>query len=164
MGTYLYSMKKLYIMFLFLLGIAVSFNQGSHIELENLKKDYITVEIKGEVEKPGVYLLDKGTTINDVIYYSDLTDKSDISNLNLTTVLKDHDVVVIDEVKEKRKISINTASLEELVTLNGIGETIANRIIEYRNNNGPFQRIEDLMNVKGIGKKKLEKIREDISL
>lgn len=62
------------------------------------------------------------------------------------------------------KISINTATKEELMKLNGIGESKANTIIEYRNANGPFKNIEDLKNVSGIGDVAFEKIKDDITL
>ena len=59
-------------------------------------------------------------------------------------------------------VDINTASAEELCTLDGIGEVIAGRIIEYRGENGPFTSVDELINVKGIGEKKLEDIRDRI--
>jgi len=55
-------------------------------------------------------------------------------------------------------ININSASKEELMQLPGIGLTMAERIIQYRKEHGPFQNVEDLQNVKGIGKKKFERI------
>lgn len=58
------------------------------------------------------------------------------------------------------KVNINTALKEELATLPGIGETLAERIIAYREENGPFQKTEELVNVGGIGEKKWEAIRE----
>ena len=60
-------------------------------------------------------------------------------------------------------VNINTASKEELMSLKGIGETTANNIIEYRKEN-KFKKIEDLKNVKGIGDKKFESIKEDIEV
>ena len=51
------------------------------------------------------------------------------------------------------KININTATIEELITLEGIGDTYAQRIIEFRDKNGPFQKAEDILKVKGIGEK-----------
>ena len=61
-------------------------------------------------------------------------------------------------------ININTATAEELTQLKGIGEVIAQRIVDYRNENGAFSSIEDIMNVSGIGEKKFEAIRDNISV
>ncbi|MGN0115661.1 MAG: ComEA family DNA-binding protein [Acutalibacteraceae bacterium] len=61
-------------------------------------------------------------------------------------------------------ININTATAEELTQLKGIGEVIAGRIVDYRNENGAFSSIEDIMNVSGIGEKKFEAIRDNISV
>jgi len=60
------------------------------------------------------------------------------------------------------KIDINKAKLEELMTLEGVGETYANRIIEYREKNVPFKSPEEILNVKGIGKKLFDANRERI--
>lgn len=62
------------------------------------------------------------------------------------------------------KININTATAEELTLLPGIGDSIAKRIIEFRNNSGNFLTINDLLKVKGIGEKKLEQISDYISI
>jgi len=61
------------------------------------------------------------------------------------------------------KININNASKEQLMTLKGVGEEIADRIIEYRKAH-PFKTIEDLMNVKGIGQKRFEKLKDFITV
>ena len=65
-------------------------------------------------------------------------------------------------VADMQKVNINTATLEELTTLDGVGESIAAKIIEFRKNNGPFQNPEDLMMVKGIGQKMFEKNKDRI--
>ena len=58
--------------------------------------------------------------------------------------------------EEMGLVNINTASMEQLMTLDGIGESYAERIIEFREKNGPFQSPEDLLKIKGIGEKTLE--------
>lgn len=67
-------------------------------------------------------------------------------------------------VKITGKININTATAAELDTLPGIGTAYANRIIEYRNANGGFKKIDDIMKVKGIGEKTFEKLRDKITV
>lgn len=69
----------------------------------------------------------------------------------------------VEESKQNKKISINNATLEELTTLNGIGEKMANKIIEYRTSNS-FQQIEDIKNVSGIGESLYEKIKDSITI
>ena len=68
------------------------------------------------------------------------------------------------EEKESNLVSINTATIEELMTLEGIGEAKAKSIIAYREEHGPYQAIEDLLNVSGIGESLLAKIKENITL
>jgi len=62
------------------------------------------------------------------------------------------------------RININTAGIEELVTLPGIGRAYAERIVEYRTKNGPFKRVEDLLNVRGVGEKTFEKIKDRLTV
>ncbi|MFQ5788569.1 MAG: ComEA family DNA-binding protein [Thermodesulfobacteriota bacterium] len=65
---------------------------------------------------------------------------------------------------EAVKININTASVEQLAELPGVGEATANKIVEYRKQNGGFKTIDDLLNVKGIGEKKYEKMKNLITV
>ena len=67
-------------------------------------------------------------------------------------------------MEEKKKVSINSASLDEFMTLKGIGPIMAQRIIDYREANGSFQNPEDIKNVTGIGEKRYEDIKELISI
>lgn len=62
------------------------------------------------------------------------------------------------------KININTASADELQLLDGVGESTANAIIQYREQNGEFSSVEDLMNVKGIGEKKVVKLADQATI
>ena len=62
------------------------------------------------------------------------------------------------------KVNINTAGVDELVALPGIGKAYAERIVEYRQKNGPFKRVEDILNVRGIGEKTFERIKDRLTL
>ncbi len=73
-------------------------------------------------------------------------------------------VLMAQKTDKTAKVNINTATVEVLQTLPGIGPTIAQRIVEYRQTHGPFKKVEDLLNVKGIGEKKLEKIKPFIEV
>lgn len=66
--------------------------------------------------------------------------------------------------QDQSKININIATKEELMLLPGIGEVLSKRIIDYRTENGPFQNVEDLINVKGIGNKSLERIKDYLTI
>ncbi len=62
------------------------------------------------------------------------------------------------------RINLNTATVEELVRIRGIGDTLARRIVEYRDQHGPFRSVDDLLQVKGIGEKKLEAMRPFVTV
>lgn len=156
-------MKKT-VFFLFLLFILVTYEQIEIIDMNDFKTQQKTVEIKGEVKKPGVYKLNIHDTLETVIKRSGgITSEADLSSINLTSDIENNSVVVVPKKTEKILISINSASLEELDMLPGIGPGIAQRIIEYREKS-PFQKLEDLMEVKGIGEKMFLKIKDKLSL
>ncbi|MCH4020052.1 MAG: ComEA family DNA-binding protein [Erysipelotrichaceae bacterium] len=138
----------------------------SPVDLAALQNDMIHVSISGEVLSPGDYELPLYSSLNTLLETAGTTDSSDLSGLNPDTILKDHDRIIVPAVSEhaKAKVSINTADLETLTTLPGIGPSTAARIIAFREENGLFQQLEDLMKVKGIGPSKFEKVKEYISL
>lgn len=135
------------------------------VSLDRASPLSLQAEIKGEVNQPGVYELKTDADIEKLIQVAGgTTEQADLSSIALMKKVKDEDVIVIPKSQtkvQKAKISINSASLEELMTLSGIGEKIAGRIIEYRESQG-FQTLEDIMNVKGIGEKMFERIKEEI--
>lgn len=180
---------------------------------ENTSKT-VFVDIKGAVNAPGVYELEEGKRIIDVINLAGgLSDDANTINLNLSKKLTDEMYVVVytkNEIAEYKKnngntneiicasnecvcpdtnndacisqggsknstsnnasdgidgkVSINTAGLDELMKLSGIGESKANAIISYRQENGSFKTIEEIKNVSGIGDAVFEKIKDDITI
>ncbi|KUK14693.1 MAG: ComEA family DNA-binding protein [Synergistetes bacterium] len=144
---------------------------------------FLYVQLCGAVKNPGVYKVKKGTRLFEVVDMAGgLSPDADSRTVNLARVVEDGEKIYISSIKEpsngasigesgkgrtlegkSRLINVNKASLEELEKLPGVGKTIAERIIEYREKNGPFRTAADLLKVKGIGEKKLEKIRDMIS-
>ena len=139
----------------------------------------IFVDIKGAVKKPGVYQMKAGDRVKDAIDAAGgLTAEADSQKVNLAQRVEDQMVIVVPKVGEEAeaipagatskeaskegKVNINTATVEELKTLKGVGEKKAEAIIEYRKKNGSFQTKEDLMKVRGIGKKLFESFQERI--
>ena len=157
-------MKKIVILVSFFIAGFLLFPIDNQYQLSDYLTDKIKVEIKGGVKNPGIYYLDSYSTINDLFQKAVLLENSDTSSINGNMVLKNNDVLIINEKNEVEKVSINFATLEQLTTLPNIGEKTARNIIEYRNENGLFQRIEDIKNVKGIADKQFAAIKDLISL
>lgn len=135
------------------------------VSLDKTLSATLQAEIKGEISEPGVYTLKRGHTLQTLIRSTGgAPDQADLSALSLLEEIRDNEVVVIPPRKEKDPlISINTADAEELQKLSGIGPAIAQKIIDYRKEH-PFQKLEDIMEVRGIGPRMFEKIREKICL
>ena len=150
---------------LYLLAVLTILFQSVGIENLNLEeKKKISVEIKGEVEKQGVYEMDLGSTLEDLLKSAKPYPDADLSSFSLQKRLHHLEMVVVKKKEEKKLVSINSAGIEELTTLPGIGKTTAQKIIDYRQEKGSFLSLEELMNVKGIGKSKYEKIKGSITL
>ena len=151
---------------LFLLFSAILFVNLTPVVLSNPTEDKISVTVRGAVTNEKRVELSMYATIKDVLDLITLSDDADISSLNPNTILKDADVVTIPHISttSSNKVSINTATASDLTELSGIGPALASRIVEYRETNGLFQTIEDLMNVKGIGQAKFDSLKESITL
>ena len=148
-------------------------------EVSTTQETVIFVDIKGAVKNPGVYQMKVGDRVKDAIDAAGgLTEEADSQKVNLAKRLEDQMAIVVPKVGEEAeeipagetrkeatkegKVNINTATVEELKTLKGVGEKKAEAIIEYRKKNGSFQTKEDLMKVRGIGKKLFESFQERI--
>ena len=158
-------MKRTLLFFcLFVFFTFTCFNRYTPISLQEAKPTLMQVEIKGAIQNPGVYTLKRNSSISSLIQMSGgLLENSDTSRISFNYILNDKDVVVIPEIKEIKLISLNSATLEELQTLPGIGPSIAQRIIDYRQGN-TFQTLEQIKDVKGIGEALFNKIKDKICL
>ncbi|TCW41979.1 competence protein ComEA [Thermohydrogenium kirishiense] len=147
--------------------------------VSNEKPKEIKVYVTGLVKSPGVYTMKDGDRVDDAIKLAGgALEGADLSNINLAEKVKDEQMIKIPKVGEDNsstgeigdvkkadgKININKATKEELDTLPGIGEVTAQRIIDFREQHGNFQKIEDIMNVSRIGPKLFEQIKDKITV
>jgi competence protein ComEA len=137
----------------------------------------LNVYVSGAVNKPDVYVLPLNSIVKDAIEAAGgATEDADLDRINLASRLSDQMQVYVPRKGETAppggatpdaatgQININTASVEELDKLPGIGPAIAKAIIDYRTTNGPFKQIEDINDVKGIGDALFEKIKAQITV
>lgn len=152
-----------------------------------LQKCY--VDIKGEVLRPGVYEFSCESRIQEVIKKAGgFTEEADETKINLAQKISDQMQIIVPNLHSKQEggvtegnsekgnssnstpsnskkgtVNINTATLEELQTIKGIGKKKAEAILQYRKEHGAFRTKEDLLQVKGIGKKALEAIESQVT-
>ena len=147
------------------------------------------VDIKGEVLRPGVYEFSCESRIQEVIKKAGgFTEEADETKINLAQKISDQMQIIVPNLHSKQEggvaegnsekgnssnttpsnskqgtVNINTATLEELQTIKGIGKKKAEAILQYRKEYGAFRTKEDLLQVKGIGKKALEAIESQVN-
>lgn len=146
--------------------------------------DKLTVFVTGAVKNPGIYYLPIGSRAIDAVTASGGTlDNADLSVINLASFLEDSQKVLIPFIptpiperveiiptpeiptpSPDQPLNINTAKIDELDLLPGIGPSKAAAIISYREKNGNFLRIEDILNVPGIGPSIFEQIRDLVTV
>ena len=165
----------------------------SELKVECLSEDKsssvneITVYVCGAVNKPGVISLAENARIIDAVKICGGTlPIADLTKINMAQPLKDGMQIIVpekivnlqnntqNEIKSidhkvaksnsSDKININTADQSELDQLPGIGPAMAQAIIDYRNNEGSFQSLEDLMKVRGIGEAKFNKLKDKATI
>ena len=158
-------------------------------KVETSLNDKVTIYISGEVKNPGVVELKYDARLADgVDLCGGLTEDANLNGINLAMKIKDEGHYIIPKVGEEtkdtvvndneyrnenntlnepesnndNKININTADLSELDSLPGFGQVTAQKIIEYRQEYTKFNSIEELMNIKGIGEKKFNNVKDYI--
>ena len=132
------------------------------IELKDPAKARITVTIQYPDQSKKTMNLPNFSPLSTIIDKLNC-ERCDMTQLNPQTILKDGDIIVLREVAGF-SVSINQATLEELMMLPGIGESLAQRIIDYRTSMGFFQNIQDIMRVKGIKQGLFDRIKAYIQL
>ena len=140
----------------------------------NRTSDSISVTIAGEVTRPGTYVLETNTTLDDLISVANgTTTNADELAYNTSYLLEDassfyiapkYDHSDVCSMEPIVKTNINKDDEEGLQLIKGIGSTIAKAIVSYRTANGVFGRIEDLKKVNGIGNATFEKIKDYVRL
>lgn len=151
---------------------------------DNTPNSIITVYVSGEVNKPGLIQIDSNARVSDAITAcGNFTPLADKNAINLAQKLSDGTHIQVPTIKNSANttsstnnssnspndksndlVNINTATKEELDTLPGVGPATAEKILNYRQEHGNFQSIEDLKNVKGIGEAKFNKLQDKISI
>jgi competence protein ComEA len=133
------------------------------------------IHVAGKVAKPGVYPVLKGSRVVDAIAAAGGALKgTDLSDINLARQVVDGEQIYVSNATASSragngasyngKININRAGLSGFDSLPGIGPVIAGRIVAYRKANGPFQSVDDLQKVNGVGAKTFERIKGRLSL
>lgn len=154
------------------------------------ENEFLIVHISGAVNNPGIVKLEVESRIEDaIISAGGLTEDADLTNVNLAYVLEDGMKITIPSMSDVEEeiimensgkniitesnveysssiisININKATIDEFAKLPGIGNSLATRIVKYREENGKFKNIEDIKNVSGIGDNKFEQIKDLISV
>lgn len=154
-----------------------SSNEGVGNELAD---EIMVVYVCGAVSCPGVYEIDVNGRISDAVAAAGgFVAEADKEKVNLAAIVEDGSQIRIPFIGEDEsvsenldeasisggasgKININKAAKEQLMTLSGVGESKADAIIKYRDTNGPFRTVEDIMNIEGIKEGVFNKIKDDI--
>lgn len=152
-----------------------SLDSSSENRTSQEQNEKICVYVCGAVNNAGVYSLEPGARVADAINMAGgVYDTAVLTELNLAEHVCDGQKIYIPDIGEDTyeskntphdsRVNINTADKSELMSLPGIGEAKANQIIEYREQHGAFQNIEDIMNISGIKEAAFSKIRELIKV
>ena len=131
----------------------------------------VTVHVAGEVAEPGLVRDEPGSRIADAVAAAGgLLATADPAGLNLAAPVVDGQQVVVraegsmEGAVSDGRVHLNSAGVVDLEQIDGVGPVLAARIVEYREANGPFLSVEDLLDVAGIGEAKLAALRDDVVL
>ena len=143
---------------------------------DDVSAEMIFVDVIGCVKNPGVYQLPAESRVFQLIELAGgLTEEAEIKSINRAAILSDEQVITVLSVEEYEalqkegglgyvngKVELNSADAKALESLSGIGPSTAQKILDYRQKNGSFNKVEDLMKVAGIGEKTFQRIKDQI--
>lgn len=149
----------------------------NNLSTSSKENSTIYVDVKGAVKLPDVYKMKKNDRVKDVLKKAKISENADITKINLSEKLTDQKMIYIPNKNETKlnatltnqsnldtsesiKVNLNTANERELLNVPGIGPTKVKEIIKYREKKGQFNKVEDLKQVRGIGGKTFEKLKD----
>lgn len=148
----------LFIVFIFVMFFIEYFYQPLKSENQEISVQIVYHDISYNLD------LEAYSTLKEALELIELEDDVLESALNYNQILSHRDVVNIPVIQDVPCISINYGNLDELTTIKGVGPKTAQTIIDYREEYGQFQMLEDLLEIRGIGEKKLEAMRDSVCL
>lgn len=172
LGSVLVCIKRIWNVNLFELN-----HPSSRLELRTQSRD-LMVFVKGSVKRAGIYRLPTGTRVIDAVKMANPMQGADLRILPLADFIRDGQTITVSETpliqkksdstpsavpESPNRVNLNTADVMALDGLPGIGPEIASRVISYRSKH-PFKSIDDLLKVGGVGKKKLDDLKDKVSV
>ncbi|MBT8202589.1 MAG: ComEA family DNA-binding protein [Acidimicrobiia bacterium] len=130
----------------------------------------LTVHVAGAVAGPGLVVVSPGSRVADAVAAAGgLLESADPAGLNLAAPVVDGQQIVVQTIGaagtppvDDGRVRLNSATASDLEAIAGVGPVLAARIVAYRESNGPFTEVEDLLDVAGIGESKLEAMRDQV--
>ena len=155
------------------------------IQKDNTKETKIFIDIKGAVKHPNVYEMSSSNRVIDALNKAEVLKDADLSQLNLSEKLVDQKLIYVPKkgensmkinsqqstlnssdvkINTNQPLNLNSATEEQLKNIPGIGPSKAKEILNYREQNHGFNSFDDLMKIKGFGKKTFEKLKEHFTI
>ena len=151
-----------------------------NLDKKDSENKTVLVDVKGAVEKPDVYEMKSSDRVNDVLKKAKLLKEADVTQINLSEKLTDQKMINVPSKNDvnknsssppssinsngknstQNKVNLNTATESDLLNIPGIGPTKVKEILEYKQKNGQFNSVDNLKDIKGIGGKTFEKIKD----
>jgi competence protein ComEA len=150
------------------------FSVSADETINEVSQQFLYVHVVGEVQSPGMYQLPIGARLVDAVFAAGgLTEEADNASVNLARELTDGEQIIVFSISQKGEaaghtasglVSLNRAGDKELEELPGIGPALAGRIIAWREANGGFKSVQDLLKVSGIGESLLSGVIDLVTL